>query len=142
MLTRCSIAGTHTTSATTALLFYHLLYAPELLARCREEIDEKLPPLEPGAVAHPAATVEACLPYLRDCVKENFRITPVFTMPLARRIMAAEGLVIGEEHIPRGVGSPPHASKARLTAGTDIRCNLQSCLSPQPQRLGPGPHRL
>ncbi|KAM0818901.1 hypothetical protein AB5N19_04714 [Seiridium cardinale] len=31
------IAGTHTTSATTSLLFYHLLHAPEIMARRVDE---------------------------------------------------------------------------------------------------------
>lgn len=36
-------------------------------------------------------------------MKENFRINPVFTMPLARRVTAKEGIIIDGEHIPQGI---------------------------------------
>ncbi|KAK5197593.1 hypothetical protein LTR47_001333 [Exophiala xenobiotica] len=97
-----SIAGTHTTSATTSLLFYHLLHNPGLMDKCVSEVDANLPPLEMGQEAYPVTLAEASLPYLRNCIKENFRVTPVFTMPLARRVMAPEGLVIAGKHIPQG----------------------------------------
>ncbi|OAL05594.1 cytochrome P450 [Phaeosphaeriaceae sp. SRC1lsM3a] len=96
------IAGTHTTSATTSLLFYHLLQSPDIMARCVAEIDEQLPLLSDGRPAFSFAEVENSVPYLRQCIKENFRITPVFTMPLARRVVAPEGVIIGGENIPRG----------------------------------------
>ncbi|KKA24841.1 Benzoate 4-monooxygenase [Rasamsonia emersonii CBS 393.64] len=96
------IAGTHTTGATAALLFYHLLHAPEIMAKCVAEIDANLPPLEPDQPAYPVSLVEASLPYLRDCIRENFRITPVFTMPLARRVLAPEGITVAGNHIPQG----------------------------------------
>jgi cytochrome P450 len=100
---RPSIAGTHTTSATTALLFYHLLHAPELMAQCVAEIDTNLPSLEIDQPAYSVTVAERSVPYLRNCIKENFRITPVFTMPLARRVMAPEGITISGQHIPQGV---------------------------------------
>lgn len=68
-----------------------------------KEIDTKLPPLEDGQSAYPVSLVEASCPYLRDCMKENFRITPVFTMPLARRVLDPAGITIAEHYIPRGV---------------------------------------
>jgi cytochrome P450 len=104
MLTQLSsIAGTHTTSATTSLLFHHLLHSPHVLEACVSEIDKSLPPLVEGKTAYSVADVESSLPYLRQCVRENFRITPVFTMPLARRIQAPQGLLVGGQLIPRGV---------------------------------------
>ncbi|KAJ9663192.1 hypothetical protein H2198_000953 [Neophaeococcomyces mojaviensis] len=96
------IAGTHTTSATTTLLFYHLLHNPGILSDLVSELDNKLPPLEPDQPAHSITLLESSLSFLRDCVKENFRINPVFTMPLARRVTAREGIMIDGEHIPRG----------------------------------------
>ncbi|KAI0145157.1 cytochrome P450 [Xylariaceae sp. FL1272] len=96
------IAGTHTTSATTSLLFYHLLHAPEEMRKCVEEVDSQLPPLSEDKPAYSVTEVESSLPYLRQCIKENFRITPVFTMPLARRVTAPEGVVISGRHIPQG----------------------------------------
>jgi cytochrome P450 len=100
------VAGTHTTSATISLLFWHLLHAPEIMEKVVSEIDAQLPALNETQPAYSFADVETSLPYLRQCVKENFRITPVFTMPLARRIKAAEGVVIGGERIPCGVSYP------------------------------------
>jgi cytochrome P450 len=100
-----SIAGTHTTSATTSLLFYHLLQSPKAMEKCLAEIDAQLPPLSDDRPAFSLTEVETSLPYLRQCVKENFRITPVFTMPLARRVINPDGVTIGGEHIPKGVSS-------------------------------------
>ncbi|KAJ5387707.1 hypothetical protein N7509_010248 [Penicillium cosmopolitanum] len=94
------IAGTHTTSATTTLLFYHLLHNTNLMNKCVTEIDEKLPTLQPNESAYSVTDAEASLPFLRNCIKENFRITPVFTMPLARRVLKGEGVIIAGNHIP------------------------------------------
>ncbi|KAJ5460735.1 uncharacterized protein N7458_002287 [Penicillium daleae] len=96
------IAGTHTTSATTTLLFHHLLHHPDLMAKCVAEIDTNLPPLQKEESAYAVTAAESSLPYLRNCMKENFRVTPVFTMPLARRVMKPEGVVIAGNHIPYG----------------------------------------
>ncbi|KAJ6028573.1 hypothetical protein N7540_004149 [Penicillium herquei] len=94
------IAGTHTTSATTTLLFYHLLHHPDLMAKCIAEIDANLPVLQSHESAYSVTFAEQSLPYLRNCMKENFRLTPVFTMPLARRVMAPGGTTIAGNHIP------------------------------------------
>lgn len=75
-----------------------------------EEIDTQLPALLPDQSAYPIATLESSLPYTRDCIKENFRITPVFTMPLARRVMAPEGITIDGRYFPRGVSTPPETA--------------------------------
>ncbi|OJD29036.1 benzoate 4-monooxygenase cytochrome [Diplodia corticola] len=97
------IAGTHTTSATTALLFHHLLHNPPHLSQCVAEIDANLPPLPPSAAtSHPISLLESSLPHLRLCIRENFRITPVFTMPLARRVTSPSGITLSGRHIPRG----------------------------------------
>lgn len=73
------------------------------MAQCISELDGNLPALESNRAAYPITEVEAALPYLRNCVKENFRLTPVFTMPLARRVTAPEGLTIDGNHFERGV---------------------------------------
>ncbi|KAF4873150.1 Cytochrome P450 monooxygenase gsfF [Colletotrichum siamense] len=52
--------------------------------------------------AYSVTEVENSLPFLRACVKENFRQTPVFTMPLARRVTAPEGIVVAGRHIKQG----------------------------------------
>lgn len=74
------------------------------MKKCVDEVDTQLSPLGNDRPAYSVAEVEASLPYVRQCIKENFRITPVFTMPLARRVMAPEGVVIAGEHIKQGVG--------------------------------------
>jgi hypothetical protein len=76
------------------------------MEKCVSEIDAQLSTLSETQLACLSADVETSLPYLRRCVKDNFRITPVFTMPLARRIMAPEGAIIGGECIPFGVSNP------------------------------------
>ncbi|KAL0943200.1 isotrichodermin C-15 hydroxylase [Colletotrichum truncatum] len=96
------IAGTHTTSATINLLFWNLLHNPEHLQKCVLEIDEKLDPLGDDKEAYSITEAEGSLPFLRACMRENFRITPVFTMPLPRRVAAPEGITIAGRHIKQG----------------------------------------
>lgn len=67
------------------------------------EINAQLPRLGEDQTAYSFVEVETSLPYLKQCIKENFRITPVFTMPLARRVLAHKGVTIAGEHIPAGV---------------------------------------
>ncbi|KEF54633.1 uncharacterized protein A1O9_09075 [Exophiala aquamarina CBS 119918] len=105
------IAGTHTTSASTTLLFYNLLHNPECMEQCISEVDANLPALDPDQAAYPITDVESALPYLRNCIKENFRLTPVFTMPLARRVTAPEGLIIEGNHFGKG----PQASQGAIS---------------------------
>ena len=102
----CRIAGTHTTSATVTLLFYNLLHNPDVLRSCVREIDDSLPPLGDDKLAYSVTEVENSLPYLRECVKENFRLTPVFTMPLERKVTDPEGIVVAGRHIVQGVRFP------------------------------------
>jgi cytochrome P450 len=73
-----------------------------MMQRVVAELDANLPDLGPEEIAYPITVVEASLPFLRNCVKENFRINPVFTMPLARRVMAPEGITLDGEHFPQG----------------------------------------
>lgn len=73
------------------------------MAQCVAEIDKQLPVLQPDESAYSVTVAETSLPYLRNCVKENFRITPVFTMPLARRVLVPEGVNIAGSHIPHAV---------------------------------------
>ena len=73
------------------------------MAKVVSEIESSLEPLGPGQAAYSVLVAENSLPYLRQCVKENFRITPVFTMPLARRVTAPEGIFVTGRHIKQGV---------------------------------------
>lgn len=67
------------------------------------EISENLPQLGAEDDPHTAATIESSLPFLRNCVKENLRITAVFTMPLERRVQEDSGISIDGNYFPEGV---------------------------------------
>lgn len=112
-----SIAGTHTTSATSTLLFWNLLHNPDTMGRCVDEIRSKLPDLGSDKAAYSVTEVEASLPVLRQCVREDFRTTPVFTMPLPRRVVVPEGIIISGEHIEQGVG---HETVCDMLVGTNV----------------------
>lgn len=85
-----------------AMLFWNFLHNPETLAKASAEVEQQLPSMTPDHRPYSLAEVEQHLPYLRSCIKENFRITPAFTMPLARYVMDDETFLNGG-HIPRGV---------------------------------------
>ena len=134
-----SIAGTHTTSASAGLLFWNLLHSPESLSKCVAEIDSNLPALGDGQGAYPIMIAESSTPFLKQCIKENFRITPVFTMPLARRVMDPAGVVIGGYQFPQGVSLPlPCISWIHqlTSAFTDILGSLQPRFPSQSRRMG------
>ncbi|KAF2092698.1 cytochrome P450 [Rhizodiscina lignyota] len=95
------VAGSHTTSGTLTLLFYHLLHNPNIYKRLVAELDHELPVLEAGSV-YPYTGLENRLPFTMACIRENFRRTPVFTMPLTRNVTKAEGLEIDGQIIPQG----------------------------------------
>lgn len=73
------------------------------MAAVQEEITGTLGLLHPRQISYPIQGLEASLKYTMACVRENFRINPVFTMPLWRRIGYPDGLQIGDTRIPHGV---------------------------------------
>ncbi|KAK6197122.1 hypothetical protein LQW54_010917 [Pestalotiopsis sp. IQ-011] len=93
------VAGSHTTSGTLTLLFAHLLQNPRTMALVVDELDRELQDVQVDVV--PIEGLEATLPYTMACINENFRINPVFTMPLPREVMAPEGADIDGHIIPR-----------------------------------------
>ncbi|ENH72102.1 Pisatin demethylase [Fusarium oxysporum f. sp. cubense race 1] len=92
------VAGSHTTSGTLTLLFSHLFQKPEILDRVTQELDSNLSNYTGQVISYEA--LEKDIPYTMACIHENFRINPVFTMPLPRKIMAPGGLVIQGCQIP------------------------------------------
>ncbi|RBR10362.1 hypothetical protein FVER53590_12478 [Fusarium verticillioides] len=93
------VAGSHTTSGTLTLLFSHLLKNTEMLNKVIEQLDSNLSS-HTGQVI-PFAALEKDIPYTMACVHENFRINPVFTMPLPRKIMTLGGFTIQGQQVPQ-----------------------------------------
>lgn len=79
------VAGSHTTSGTLTLLFYHLLHSPKVAAHLTKELDDQLELLDEGS-SYIYQNLDSTLPYAHACIQENYRITPVFTMPLPRMV--------------------------------------------------------
>lgn len=93
------------------------------MAKCVSEIDNNLKPLDADQPAYSVAEAEASLLYLRQCVRENFRLTPVFTMPLARRVVAPEGVVIAGRHIKQGVSDSANSCSCSIFADLGLGDN-------------------
>ncbi|KAL4963139.1 cytochrome P450 [Aspergillus stella-maris] len=96
------VAGSHSTAGTLTLLFWHLIQNPDVLGKVQEEILATLGSLPSNQTSYPISGLEASLPYTMACIRENFRINPVFTMPLWRKVGYPGGLDIGQHHIPLG----------------------------------------
>ncbi|KAH6699707.1 putative cytochrome P450 [Leptodontidium sp. 2 PMI_412] len=96
------VAGSHSTSGTLTLLLWHLLHNPDILANVVQEVDETLGPLPRGKIAYPVKGLDARLTYLSACIRENFRINPVFSMNLWRRVHSVDGVQIGDHMVPHG----------------------------------------
>lgn len=93
------------------------------------EVDANLPPLTKGHSIYSMAEAEASLPFMRKCVRENFRVTPVFTMPLERCVTAPEGVSISGCHFPQGVSKLCQLDIARSLTKLDYTGCMQSCFS-------------
>jgi cytochrome P450 len=91
-----SFAGIHPPAASLTMLLWNLLHNPTCLERAETEIDHNMPLMTPDRGPYNLADVERSLPWLRSCIKESFRFTPVFTMPLTRRIVDNETLLNGK----------------------------------------------
>ncbi|KAJ5639183.1 uncharacterized protein N7484_007045 [Penicillium longicatenatum] len=96
------VAGSHSTSGTLTLLLWHLTHNPDILATLTQELDQKLPPLRDNQVSYPIQGLETSLSYTMACVRENFRLNPVFTMPLWRQVGYPGGVEIAGHYIPEG----------------------------------------
>ncbi|KAH0526946.1 hypothetical protein TsFJ059_010211 [Trichoderma semiorbis] len=96
------VAGAHTTSATLGLLFYHLLHNRYAAEKLTEELNANVPLYNDGGKEISYSGLESKLPYTMACIKESFRITPVFTMPLPRLVTDPNGVDINGFHIPQG----------------------------------------
>jgi cytochrome P450 len=89
-------------SSTSTLLFFNMLHNPGPCERLVDELDRELPPLpEVDARPYSITGLENQLPYLSACIKENFRLTPIFGMPLPRRVDVPGGMEIAGNISPR-----------------------------------------
>jgi cytochrome P450 len=100
------VAGSHTTSGSLTLLFYHLLHNSAAMTSLAHELEAHFSKLdettEPSLPAY--AGLEARLPYMTACIRESLRVSPVFTMPLPRTVCNPEGIIINGIHVPPKVG--------------------------------------
>lgn len=95
------VAGSHTTSGTLSLFFAHSLRKPEVMAQLLKELESTIgPPSGKGRKTHAVTGLEDSLPFLMACIRENFRMTPVFTMPLWRKVTQSEGFAVGDIVLP------------------------------------------
>ncbi|KAL3444783.1 cytochrome P450 [Aspergillus insuetus] len=70
------VAGSHSTSGTLTLLFWHLVHNAEIMDRVHKEIETTLGPLREDQTAYAITGLEASLSYTMACVRENFRLNP------------------------------------------------------------------
>ncbi|KAI1472600.1 putative cytochrome P450 [Daldinia caldariorum] len=95
------IAGSHSTSGTLSLLFWHLIHNDQALQRVDKEIQDNLGDLPGDSISYPIQGLESSLSYTAACIQESFRISPTFTMCLWRRVLNPGGVDIGGCHIPQ-----------------------------------------
>ena len=93
------VAGSHTTATTMTFLFYHLLHSPQAMEKLVRELNESNPGTRLSAIDGLGEQK-----YFQACIKENFRYTATFAMPLPRHVPAG-GREIAGEFIPGGVFS-------------------------------------
>lgn len=112
MTTSIALAGSDTTAASLAAVFYHLLKNPRCYTRLVDEID--------SAVARGIVSTSGDgddivtwaeaqqLPYLHACIQETFRMHPAIGLVL-ERLTPPQGIEIGGQFIPGGtvVGCNP-----------------------------------
>lgn len=97
------IAGSHSTSGSLSLLFWHLLHDDQALKRVDDEIRDTLGDLPDDKISYPIKGLESSLNYTGVCIQESFRISPVFTMCLWRRVLNPGGVDIDGYNIPQNV---------------------------------------
>ncbi|PWN22638.1 cytochrome P450 [Microstroma glucosiphilum] len=93
------IAGSDTTSNTSAALLYHVMTHPEVKEKLVKELDESLKSVDVGDV--PVGTDVAELPYFNAVVSESLRYHSTSSMGLPR-LVPEGGAVICGKHFPAG----------------------------------------
>jgi cytochrome P450 len=88
------VAGSDTTAATLAHLFYHIAADPGIAQKLREELKPRLG--EDGKITHQQVTDA---PFLNGCINEALRLNPPVPSGVFRKT-PKEGVNIGETFIP------------------------------------------
>ena len=96
------VGGAHTTGNTLHILFANLSRNKQHLQRFIEEIDAKLPPLEPDQAAYPISGLEEKLEFVNTAIKESHRKDPVGTFNMPRTV-PYDGASIAGYIVPAGV---------------------------------------
>ncbi|KAJ4286534.1 hypothetical protein N0V90_013234 [Kalmusia sp. IMI 367209] len=86
-------AGSDTTSISLSAVMYHLIRNPDVLAKLRHELDEKLPP--GNLIASLSFQDAQRLPYLQACIKEALRVHPATGLPLGRVVPRGGAEIMG-----------------------------------------------
>lgn len=103
------VAGAHTTSGTLTLLFYHLLHNSTAAEKLTKEVVSSIPLGGSVSDSVPAFSgLEAQIPYGVACIRENYRMSPVFNMSLPRIVTDPNGALINGFHVPAGVSCSIH----------------------------------
>lgn len=93
-----------------------------------DELDRELPLLRETSVPYTMSLLEKNLPYEMACVRENFRMSPVFTMSLPRVVTETRGLDIDGFHVPSKVCAYDKIMSV-FSLSLDQGCNNESCSS-------------
>ena len=88
------VAGSDTTAATLAHLFYHIAADPSIAQKLREELKPRLG--EDGKITHQHVSDA---PFLNGCINEALRLNPPVPSGVFR-LTPKEGVNIGEQFIP------------------------------------------
>lgn len=109
MTTSIALAGSDTTAASLAAVFYHLLKNPRCYKKLNIEIENSI---KEGLISNNGGIITWTdaqkLPYLHACIQEAFRVHPAIGMVL-ERIAPPQGVQVGKEFIQGGtvVGCNP-----------------------------------
>lgn len=97
-------AGSDTTSIAISAIIFHLSHYPEVLNKLTSTIRSTFSSLD-----EIQAKALNNLPYLRACLDEGMRLSPVVPSHLPRQVLPG-GLTIDEHHFPAGtiVNTPPY----------------------------------
>jgi cytochrome P450 len=93
------VAGSHTTYGSLVMLFKHIFNRSDVRSQVCHELDDNLASTAVGAYPYPR--LEAKLPYMSATMKESFRLTPIFQLPLPR-IIPPGGQTMAGQHVPEG----------------------------------------